>query len=415
MNWTFSRPFRFSLSLLTLALVFSFQTSLSLAQDGEKLFKANCAACHHPLLKRTGPALKGARERVPSDEWLLEWVKNPQQKLDAGDDYALKIYAESNNANMTPQNLTDDEIWAVMNYADNYVDPKQDKIAKGPVVGGGEPEPEGNVLLWILIITVVLFITVRVLWGVRRSLSNIVRERDGLEPIEDVDMLDSAMAYLKAHKKLTIVLVVGVLIYGGNLGWNTLSGIGIYQGYAPEQPINFSHKIHAGQNGINCVYCHSSAEKGKASGIPSVNVCMNCHNAINQGKVTGTTEIAKIYEAAGYNPEKGIYDKPEKPIKWVRIHNLPDFVYFNHSQHVVIGKQKCQTCHGPVETMDVVEQYSELTMGWCVDCHRETNVDQGNGYYEDMHADLLEKYKDQGIEKFTVEHIGGLECAKCHY
>ena len=144
---------------------------------------------------------------------------------------------------------------------------------------------------------------------------------------------------------------------------------------------------------------------------------MNCHTGIQEGKRWGTEEIAKIYEAAGYDPDKGAYTKEPKPIKWVRIHNLPDFAYFNHSQHVVVGKQECQTCHGEVQEIDYpMYQHAELTMGWCINCHRETEVQMaGNGYYEKLHAQLLEQYADEGIEKFTVEHIGGLECAKCHY
>ena len=143
---------------------------------------------------------------------------------------------------------------------------------------------------------------------------------------------------------------------------------------------------------------------------------MNCHTWISSGKVYGTEEISKIYDAAGWNPETSSYENPQKPIKWVRIHNLPDFAYFNHYQHVVVGQVDCQTCHGPVQEMDVLYQYSELTMGWCINCHRETNVKmKDNGYYDQLQKDLKEVYKEEGIEEFKVEHIGGLECAKCHY
>jgi hypothetical protein len=197
-------------------------------------------------------------------------------------------------------------------------------------------------------------------------------------------------------------------------GFGGLKSIGVFDGYAPEQPIKFSHKIHAGDNGVDCVYCHHSSEKSKTAGIPSVNVCMNCHKAISEGKRWGEEEISKIYEAAGYNPETAEYDKPEKPVKWIKIHNLPDFVYFNHSQHVVVGKQKCQTCHGEVQEFDYpMHQEKELTMGWCIDCHRKTGVDASNPYYEKMHAEFKEK-NEEG-KSFTVEAIGGLECAKCHY
>ena len=189
----------------------------------------------------------------------------------------------------------------------------------------------------------------------------------------------------------------------------------MYSQYQPEQPIAFSHKVHAGENGVDCNYCHSSARNSKHSGIPAANVCMNCHTYINEGAITGTTEISKIYDAIGFDPDTRTYIEgyEQKPIKWVRIHNLPDLSYFNHSQHVVAGKVECQTCHGPIEEMDVVYQHAELTMGWCIDCHRTTEVSmEGNEYYTELHAQLKEKYKG---EKITVDKIGGIECAKCHY
>ena len=186
------------------------------------------------------------------------------------------------------------------------------------------------------------------------------------------------------------------------------------KGYAPEQPIAYSHKLHAGINGIDCNYCHHSARHGKSAAIPSANVCMNCHTYINEGP-SGKAEIQKIYDAVGFDPEKGRYIEgyEQKPIKWVRIHNLPDLAYFNHSQHVVAGGLECQECHGPIEEMEVVEQHSELTMGWCINCHRETEVKVAdNDYYEEMHAKFKENHPG---ETFNVEAIGGLECGKCHY
>ena len=142
---------------------------------------------------------------------------------------------------------------------------------------------------------------------------------------------------------------------------------------------------------------------------------MNCHTYISEGPITGTTEISKIYDAIGFDPDTRTYIEgyKQKPIKWVRIHNLPDLSYFNHSQHVVAGKVECQTCHGPIEEMDVVYQHAELTMGWCIDCHRTTEVAmEGNEYYTELHTQLKEKYKG---EKITVDKIGGIERAKCHY
>ena len=129
---------------------------------------------------------------------------------------------------------------------------------------------------------------------------------------------------------------------------------------------------------------------------------MNCHNQIKTGTNTGDLEIGKIVRAFNEN----------KPIEWVRVHNLPDLAYFNHSQHTQVGGIECQTCHGPIQEMDVVYQYSPLTMGWCIDCHRETPLNtEGNGYYDK----LVEIHEASSKGAFTVSSNGGTECSKCHY
>jgi hypothetical protein len=173
--------------------------------------------------------------------------------------------------------------------------------------------------------------------------------------------------------------------------------------------------LHAGQNAIDCQYCHSGAEKSKHAGIPGTQVCMNCHKYVQTGPKYGETEISKIYAYSGWNPDEGKFVREPKNIEWVKIHNLPDHVYFNHSQHVKVGKIACQTCHGKIETMETVEQFAPLSMGWCVNCHRETKVQfADNNYYS-----VFEKFHDE-IKKgkradVTVEDIGGTECQKCHY
>ncbi|MEZ4721978.1 MAG: cytochrome c3 family protein [Flavobacteriales bacterium] len=392
------------------------------AQDGEALFKANCTACHKIDKKMIGPALKGARtkwaERTGGDESIISWVKNSQGYIkSSGDSYAKNLFAEFNNSVMTPMALSDDEVLAVLDYVDNYVEPVA--TGGGEVTSGGEVVTESaDPTLWLILIVVILFVVFRVLWGVSKNLESLNRQKDGDAAAEEVDFIGYLVNYFKKNQALTVIVIVVIAAYITVLGWDWLNGVGVYQSYQPKQPIWFSHKIHAGQNGINCVYCHNSAEKGKAAGIPSVNICMNCHMGVPEGKQTGTKEIAKIYDAIGWDPDKLQYIEgyEQKPIEWVRIHNLQDFVYFNHSQHVVVGKQECQTCHGPIEEMDEVYQYSELTMGWCINCHRETDVTmEGNGYYERIHDDLVEKHKEEGLESFKVEHIGGLECVKCHY
>ena len=190
--------------------------------------------------------------------------------------------------------------------------------------------------------------------------------------------------------------------------------LGVYEGYQPAQPIKFSHKLHAGDNGISCVYCHSGATKSRHANIPSANVCMNCHKAVKKGPKYGEKEIAKIYAALDYDPKTQKYGPDQKPIQWVRVHNLPDLAYFNHAQHYNVGGIECQTCHGPVEEMEELYQHAELTMGWCIDCHRNTEVNvEGNEYYTALHEEFKEKHGADAL--FTVEEIGGLECARCHY
>jgi Cytochrome c7 and related cytochrome c len=198
----------------------------------------------------------------------------------------------------------------------------------------------------------------------------------------------------------------------GSLGFkaviNGLYSVGVQQGYAPKQPIAFSHKLHAGAYEIDCNYCHTGAMKGKSATIPSVNICMNCHRAVK----TESPLIQKLWAAADWQPETLSFGPNQKPIEWVRIHNLPDLAYFNHSQHVSVAGLECQTCHGPIQEMDVVKQYSLLTMGWCIDCHRKTDVNaKGNAYYDK----LVELHKAANKEPMKVQDNGGLECAKCHY
>jgi hypothetical protein len=221
-----------------------------------------------------------------------------------------------------------------------------------------------------------------------------------------------------------------LLLFSAYQVYGYLMQVGVDQGYAPIQPIHFSHKIHAGDNKIECTYCHSSARTSKHSGVPSLNICMNCHKSIYEykGNPEGpsaadiaegytnefyTGEIKKLYQAVGWDEETQSYTGESKPVEWVRIHKLPDFAYFNHAQHVTVAGVACQTCHGPVEEMEIAYQYSPLTMGWCIDCHRATEVDvQGNEYYASIHKALSEKY---GVEKLTAAQMGGLECGKCHY
>lgn len=224
---------------------------------------------------------------------------------------------------------------------------------------------------------------------------------------------------------LVLVASIFMLLSSAYFAYGYLMQVGVDQGYTPVQPIHYSHRIHAGDNQIDCNYCHSSARKSKHSGIPSLNVCMNCHKSIgevaettlaegkNEYEVDYNAEIQKLYAAVGWDEDAQSYTGETQPVKWIRIHNLPDFAYFNHSQHVTVAGVACQTCHGPVEEMEIMYQYAPLTMGWCINCHRETNIQvKENAYYEKIHEELSKKY---GVENLTAAQMGGLECGKCHY
>lgn len=412
------RPFW--LVFFSAILVFTFSIKNTFAQpDGQKLFKNNCSSCHYPTdAKLVGPGLKDIQERWPDKDKLYSWIRNAPEFLKTGDPYATALYEQYNKLPMTPfPTLKDEEIAAILSFietppvAAKSTQSTSEKLGKEPV--------DSSNTLWILLGILALFIIVIViLGGIKRSLKNVLNNKQGLPDEPELGFLESIRVWMSRNRKLTALIIILLLVGGIRDGWNTLLGIGVYQGYAPEQPINFSHKIHAGDNAINCVYCHSGAEKSRNAGIPSANVCMNCHKGIQEGATTGKDEIKKIYAALDYDPATGTYGDNPKPIKWIKVHNLPDHAYFNHSQHVVIGKVACQTCHGPVEKMAVVEQFSELTMGWCINCHRDTEVKmEGNAYYDEIHLRLTEELHDKYLKdgKITVDELGGIECAKCHY
>lgn len=383
-------------------------------QDGEALFKANCASCHGVKEKMIGPALKGIETRR-SEEWLLKWIKNSNAVIKSGDAYAVKLYNEYNKVAMPSFNLKDDEIKSILAYTKAEAE-KPDVAAPGAAAPGAPvQEEEKPVGLYLLIAIVVLFLLASMLGRVQHTLERAARQRQGLPEPAPVSNKEAAIYWIRNNKKIVAVLLLLFVGWGSVKGWYTLKNIGVMTGYTPDQPIAYSHKLHAGEMQIQCIYCHSGAEKGKVAGIPSANVCMNCHKYVRKGPVTGTEEIAKIYKALDYDPDKGTYGPNPKPIQWVRVHNLPDLAYFNHAQHVAVGKIECQTCHGPVQdSMTVAGQYSPLTMGWCIDCHRKTDVKMaGNAYYNDYHKELLSKPGADSI--ITVSEIGGLECSRCHY
>ncbi len=399
------------------------------AQDGEKLFKQNCAVCHasHTDQKLTGPGLKGVFDRVPKGDWINKWILNSEKMIKSGDAYANKIFNENGKAAMTvfEGQLNDKDVASILDFIKGPP-PKGSVVVQGPPTDGGEPtEGNGGIepLYLILGAIVILAILIGSLRSVRASMQNASNRAEGKPENPDRTFGQEVKHWMGSNRRLVGVFGIIIAFAGMKSCWEACYDIGVYynwetqKGYKPEQPIKFSHKLHAGDNEIACQYCHSSVEKSRHAGIPTVNICMNCHKGIQSGPVYKDKEIAKIYEAAGFDPKKGTYDNSKQnPLQWIKVHNLPDHVYFNHSQHVVVGKIECATCHGNVKEMTVAEQKSPLTMKWCIECHRKTEVAMaGNAYYDRLHKALKEKYAGQYDVKFTVDKIGGLECAKCHY
>lgn len=395
-------------------LSFSFGNILK-AQDGKALFSQNCAACHAIDKKLTGPALFGVQDRWTDQKKLYSWIKNNQAFLKTGDPYANKLYNEYNKTamNLFP-NLTDAEIGAILKYVKDW---KPATLASS----NAAPAPEGDSTLLFGILTLILAVIAFTLMQVNSNLRRLSANKEG-------EVLAEPIPFWKNKTYIAFATIVLFLV-GGYYTTKGAIGLGRNKNYQPEQPIYYSHKVHAGINQINCLYCHGGAQDSKHASIPSVNVCMNCHMAINEYKgpkfyteegkeVNGTEQIQKLYKYAGFTPGKPWDPSKAKPIEWVKIHNLPDHVYFNHSQHIKAGKVQCQTCHGEITNMDEVKQFADLSMGWCINCHRETKVQfKENGFYsiyEKYHEDL-KNGKIDSTKGITVEKIGGTECQKCHY
>ena len=384
--------------------------------SGEKLYNANCTQCHAINEVVIGPALKGIEERRERP-WLLSWIKNSQKVIESGDEYAVALYEKYKKVAMPAYPFTDAEIISVLEYIDvaSKVVPQVAAVvaAAGENGAGGSNEGMSNTFMYaILIVFIFVLGLILVVLGLIISLLTKYIGTDKEVSHEDqelvIDQEVDVFAFLKSNTVLGMIIFIFVAV-GLKTGIDGLFTIGVQQGYMPTQPIAYSHELHAGQYEIDCNYCHTGVRKSKSANIPSANICMNCHVAIK----TESKEIQKIYAAIDYDPETGEYGEDIQPIEWVRVHNLPDLAYFNHSQHVKVGGLECETCHGPIKEMEVVYQYSNLTMGWCINCHRETNVkSKGNDYY----TNLVELHNEKNTkEPMKVEDIGGLECSKCHY
>lgn len=430
------------LSVTALTLFTSIFTGFS--QNGEELFNTHCATCHKVLDNSTGPKIQGVRKKWldggSTEASLYQWVKNWQVAA-ANDPYAKQVAEWSPTTMSVFGFLSDDEITAIFDYADNYTPPVAAVSAVADGSGTGTTEEKSNTWIWI-ILAIVFAGVILAVGGVRRQLRYAVEETES-GAAKDKSYGDEIREFIFKNKVAVGIGTVVVLLIALVNGYFALNEIGVYNNYQPSQPIEFPHSIHAGINGIDCKYCHNSAEKSKSAGIPSVNVCMNCHKGIQGNTDAQKAQIAKIYAAAGYDPEgAGKYTGKTQPIIWNKVHVLPDHVYFNHQQHVVVGGLDCVQCHGdmtkestarvvPVEELSKIEgniplTRATLTMGWCIECHGSKEVSNGtlntlnSGYYDEIHRRLSKHgkalyQKMLADEKITVKELGGWECAKCHY
>ena len=388
---------------------------------GEALFKANCAACHKLDKKATGPALRNIADKHDR-QWLYKWIRNSSEMIASGDAVAVKLFEENNKSVMTAfPALSETDIDNILAYTSQEktvaaVTPGPTPNDGGDGNGGGVSNALvlGALALVFLLLVIMLFLVTNTLKRIAEANGVVYEEKEKRTPLWK--------AFVQ-NQFLVLVFSIFLILAAGYFAYGYLMQVGVDQGYAPVQPIHFSHKIHAGDNQIDCKFCHSSARTSKTSGIPSLNVCMNCHKNISEvaegtateehSKAFYDGEIAKLYKAVGWDAAEQKYTGKTEPVKWVRIHNLPDFVYFNYSQHVTVAGVACQTCHGEIQEMEVVGQFAPLTMGWCINCHKETNVNlETNEYYAKIHEELSKKY---GVEKLTIAEMGGLECGKCHY
>jgi len=467
-------------ALMTIIFFLADNSNANAQNEGKQLFEKNCAVCHKiGGGKLVGPELLGVTERREK-AWLLKFIRNSKELIDAGDPIAVKVYEENNKVPMlTFTNLSDGEINSIIDYIEKWEPEKEvvfnvdvnkrEGFTRTEILRGERffygliPFEKGGSTACVTCHNTVTNDTLN--WNPSAmDLAASFMDKDGMniyksmaEPTSEVMrqahaeyklteqevfyigsfLSEFSHAGMKEHKifpkKLMLFILFALLmtlalidlIFTKKIKYRfihvivILVGLGVHFNlavveaqalsrtpeYAPDQPIKFSHKVHAGDNKTDCRYCHSIADYSKSAGIPSNNVCLNCHNVVLSGRHSGKFEINKIHRAA----------KSGKPIEWVRIHNLPDHVFFSHAQHANAGKIECEKCHGPVAEMDIMKQFSDLSMGWCINCHRDTKINfEGNKYYstyEKLHEDL----KSGKIDSVTVEHIGGLDCMKCHY
>lgn len=381
-----------------------------LVDAGATLFKNNCLVCHDIHQQKVGPALANVTDRRPVD-WIKSFITNSQKVIQSGDEYAVNLYNQYNQTLMTSFDFSDEELNSVIEYIKSETI-KGPPVPEAAIVQGAEGQvaqesilSSGVITIFLVVLLVILVLILIVLFVLVSVLTKYLKQKAQLSEEDkeivfqqfDVGQFIRSPAFVWVMTFVFTAIVAKAVIDG-------LYSVGVQEGYAPTQPIAFSHKVHAGDFKIDCNYCHTGVRTSKSANIPSVNICLNCHSSIV--KVTDATELSaeiqKIYDAKTNNT----------PIEWVRVHNLPDLAFFNHAQHFEVGGVECQTCHGPIEEMEVVRQYTNLTMGWCIDCHRTTDLKtKDNGYYDK----LVEVHSETSKNALVVEDIGGLECSKCHY
>ena len=407
--------------LLILCLFSIGEVTAQATLDGKALFQTNCAQCHNPIRVVVGPALKGVTERVPDRKLLHNWIHNNVAVLNTGNTYFNNLFDQYGRAPMnTFPGLTDPEIDAILKYVETYAQPL---AATNTSVNAPATQEDHTVLYGICTFVLALFFFG--LYLVNHNLKRLADEKRGLPP----------PYHIPFYRNKVFIAAMSIIVMGIVGWWLTEGGIGLgrQEGYEPQQPIFFSHRVHAGLNQISCLLCHGNAWDSKQASVPSLNFCMNCHAAITEyhgepltrpdgTRVDPNQEIQKLFSYTGFDPEKNRYTHEGKPVEWVKIHNLPDLAFFSHAQHVHAGRIQCQTCHGPIQQMDEVYQFAPLSMGWCVNCHRTTRVDfpdrsrnrEGNAFYH-LYTRFANELKNGTRDSVTVEDIGGTECQKCHY